>query len=101
KPDYAEAHYNRGNALRDLHRHAEAVNGFERAIALRPDYASAHWNLADCRLMLGDFARGWEEYEWRWELEQRGHVKRDFEQPLWLGSPSVAGRTVLLHSELG
>ena len=101
RPDYAEAHYNRGNALRELHRHAEAVQGYERAIAQKPDYASAHWNLADCRLLLGDFVLGWEEYEWRWKLEQREHVKRDFEKPLWLGTEPVAGRTVLLHSELG
>jgi tetratricopeptide (TPR) repeat protein len=98
-PDYAEAYYHRGNALRDLHRHVEAVDSYERALALKPDYASAHWNLADCRLLLGDFARGWEEYEWRWKLEQR--ARRDFPQPLWLGTPKVEGRTILLHSEFG
>jgi tetratricopeptide (TPR) repeat protein len=101
KPDYAEADYNRGNALRDLHRHTEAAASYGRALALKPDYASAHWNLADCRLLLGDFARGWEEYEWRWKLEQREKGWRDFLQPLWLGAPSVEGRTMLLHSERG
>ena len=101
KPDYAEAYYNRGNALRELHRHLEAVDSFERAIALRPDYASAHWNLADCHLLLGDFARGWKEYEWRWRLEQRETGRREFPQPLWLGARPVSGQAVLLHSELG
>ena len=101
KPGYAEAHYNRGNALRDLHRHPEAVASYERAIALAPDHASAHWNLADCRLLLGDFALGWKEYEWRWKLEQRETSRRHFPQPLWLGDQPVAGRTILLHSELG
>jgi tetratricopeptide (TPR) repeat protein len=101
KPEYAEGHYNRGNTLRDLHRHAEAVASYGRALALRPDYAAAHWNLADCRLLLGDFVRGWEEYEWRWKLEQRETGRRDFLQPLWLGAPSVKGRTMLLHCERG
>jgi tetratricopeptide (TPR) repeat protein len=101
KPDYAEAHYDRGNALRELHRHGEAIESFKRAIALRPDYASAHWNLADCHLLLGEFAPGWQEYEWRWKLEQREHAKRDFPRPLWLGEQPIAGQTVLLHSEFG
>jgi tetratricopeptide (TPR) repeat protein len=101
KPDYAEAYYNRGNALRELHRHVDAVASYERALALRPDYASAHWNLADCCLLLGDFARGWEEYEWRWKLAKREKGRRDFVQPLWLGAQPVKGLTILLHSELG
>jgi hypothetical protein len=101
KPDYAEAHYNRGNTLRDLHRHADAVQSFERAIALQPDYASAHWNLADCQLLLGNFALGWKEYEWRWRLNQRAASRREFAQPLWLGAQPVQGKTVLLHSEVG
>ena len=50
---------------------------------------------------MGDFARGWQEYEWRWKLEQRDNGRRDFQQPLWLGSETLEGRTILLHSELG
>lgn len=100
-PAYAEAFYHRGNALRELNRHEEAIASYERALGLRPDYAAAHWNLADCCLLLGNFARGWEEYEWRWKLEHRDGGRRDFQQPLWLGEPSLAGRTVLLYSEMG
>jgi tetratricopeptide (TPR) repeat protein len=99
-PDHADAWYNRGNAQRELHHHAEAAESYERAIALEPGHASAHWNLADCRLILGDFARGWEQYEWRWRLAARAHARREFVQPLWRGEP-IAGRTILLHAELG
>src|SRR5262249_41689414 len=35
---------NRGNALRDLKRHAEALASYDKAIALKPDYAEAHYN---------------------------------------------------------
>jgi tetratricopeptide (TPR) repeat protein len=101
KPDYAEAFYNRGNAFRDLNRTKEAIGSYERAIALVPNHASAHWNLADCRLMMGDFALGWQEYEWRWKLAQNDGGRRNFEQPLWLGTPGLKDRTILLHSELG
>jgi tetratricopeptide (TPR) repeat protein len=101
KPDYADAWYSRGNALRELHRHADAAESYERAIAIDPAHASAHWNLADCRLLLGDFARGWKEYEWRWKLERRDATERDFPQPLWLGEETLQDRTILLHAELG
>ena len=100
-PRYAEAFYNRGNALRDLNRHAEAIVSYERALALKPDYAAAHWNLADCCLLLGDFARGWQEYEWRWKLERNQNFQSDFQRPLWLGAEPLEGRTILLHAELG
>ena len=100
-PDLAEAHYNRGNALRELHRHRDAIASYERALALKPDHASAHWNLADCLLLTGEFARGWQHYEWRWKLADRRDSARDFSAPLWLGAQPLAGKTILLHSELG
>ena len=76
-------------------------SSFERAIHRRPDHAAAHWNLADCRLLLGDFERGWQEYEWRWKRDQREIKQREFPQPRWSGAEALAGRTILLHSELG
>jgi Glycosyltransferase family 9 (heptosyltransferase) len=54
-----------------------------------------------CRLLIGDFARGWREHEWRWETAQLRMVKRRFSQPLWTGADDLAGRTVLLHAEQG
>lgn len=66
KPDYAEPHCNRGNALKSLNRLREALACYELAIQIRPDYAEAHWGLSVCSLLLGDFARGWAEHEWRW-----------------------------------
>jgi Flp pilus assembly protein TadD len=98
---FADAWYTRGNALRELYRHGDAAESFERAIALDPDHASAHWNLADCRLVLGDFARGWEQFEWRWRLPSRGQALRQFTQPQWTGAEPLEGRTILLHAELG
>ena len=42
KPDYAEAHINLGNALKDQGRLAEAEAMYRRAIDLKPDFAKAH-----------------------------------------------------------
>ena len=59
RPDYAEALYNRGVTLHELKRFEEALASYDRALTLRPDYAEAHQNEALCRLLIGDFGRGW------------------------------------------
>jgi hypothetical protein len=52
-------------------------------------------------LTLGDFTRGWKQYEWRWKASAFARQRRSFRQPLWLGHEAVAGETVLLHAEQG
>jgi tetratricopeptide (TPR) repeat protein len=101
RPDYAEAFVNRGVTLHELKRFEGALASYDRAIALRPDYAQAHFNEAVCRMLIGDFDRGWQKLEWGWETEQLKNAKRTFSQPLWLGSDEIAGKTVLLHGVHG
>jgi tetratricopeptide (TPR) repeat protein len=104
RPGYVEACNNRGNALRELKRLDEALASYQGALALRPDYAPAHWNEAIWRLLMADFDRGWEKYEWRWELADElwgvGSTPT-FAQPAWDGSGDIAGKTILLHAEQG
>jgi len=101
RPDYAAAHLNAGNILQDLLRHQDALACYQHAEQLQPDYAEAHLNEGLCRLTLGDFALGWEKYEWRWASATHRALRRDFQQPLWLGQTSLQGKTVLLHAEQG
>jgi tetratricopeptide (TPR) repeat protein len=101
RPDYAEAFVNRGVTLHELKRFDEALASYDRAIALRPDYAQAHYNEAVCRMLTGDFDRGWQKLEWGWDTERLKNLKRKFSQPLWLGSDEIAGKTVLLHGVHG
>jgi len=84
KPDYAESFSNRGNALVHLKRFREALASYDRAISLDPCYALAHFNRSVCWLLLGEFNRGWKEYEWRWDIGKYGH-KPSFEMPIWSG----------------
>jgi tetratricopeptide (TPR) repeat protein len=101
RPDHAEAIANRGATLHDIKRYDEALESYQRALALRPDFADAHYNEAICRLLLGDFDRGWKKHEWRWQTAQLRNAKRNVPQPLWLGSEEIEGRTILLHAEQG
>ena len=46
RPDDATAAFNLGVALEDLGRDAEAIEAYERAVALDPTHADAYFNLA-------------------------------------------------------
>ena len=89
---------NLGNALREVGRVDEAAETLQHAIQLQPDYAEAHWDLAAIRLLQGDFARGFAEYEWRWR--RADFPPRQFTAPLW-GGERLTGRTLLVHAEQG
>lgn len=100
RPDYVDALLNRGLALSALNRHAEAAACYARVLALEPEHAEAHYCESLHRLLTGDFARGWQEYEWRWRVRDAEAAPRHA-QALWLGREDLAGRTILLHAEQG
>ncbi len=100
-PGQASALNKRGNALVSLGRIAEALDCYDRALATNRDLAESHFNRAACRLLAGDFERGWEEYEWRWRMPGFEKEKPRLQLPRWLGEEDIAGRTILLHAEQG
>jgi len=99
-PGLAEAHLNRGNALRDLGRLTEGIASYRDALAHQPDSVDAHFNLALALLAAGDFEAGWREHEWRWKTEKLKPFSRDFDQPLWDGSP-LGTKSLLVWNEQG
>jgi tetratricopeptide (TPR) repeat protein len=101
RPDDAAAYNNKGVALYELRRFDEALACLDRAIALSPAFADAHLHQAMCRLALGDFARGWTQFEWRWRTPQYQDGRRHQDKPLWQGREALEGRTIVLHSEQG
>jgi tetratricopeptide (TPR) repeat protein len=101
QPDYAEAHNNLGSVLNDQGRIEEAIASYRRAHEIKPDFAQAHWNESMCRLLLGDFAEGWKQYEWRRLTVPCQASQRHFTQPQWVGIESLQGKTLLLHAEQG
>jgi len=100
RPDYTEAFIDRSTLMMHMRRFEEAHADVARALAIAPDYPEAHFCAAAYRLLTADFARGWEEYEWRWKVKEAGKP-RTFVQPLWLGREDLAGKAILLHAEQG
>lgn len=98
RPDYAEAYNNLAITYAQLEDSQAAMKAFDQSLFLRPDYPEAHMNRGLQHLLLGDFKRGWADYEWRWHeklLKPRyAHLKR------WDGS-NVVGKRVLLYYEQG
>ncbi len=100
-PGQVKALNSRGRALQALNRHADALASFDKAIALQKDYADAQLNRALSLLTLGDLARGFAQYEWRWQRTGMRDTRRGYGKPLWLGEYPPARKTILLHAEQG
>lgn len=101
QPDLAEAWIGRGNVLAGTRRYGEAIECFLKAQHISPELGEAHYNEGFYRLLLGDYERGWEQYEARWNTTQATSLKNNFSQPLWRGESSIANKTILLHAEQG
>jgi tetratricopeptide (TPR) repeat protein len=99
RPDLADAHNNFANMLGRLGRHTEALTAYQEAIRLRPEYAEAYTNRSFIQLLLGNFAEGWQGYDWRWKCKKTPAIVAT-DLPVWDGTP-LKGRTILLQEEQG
>ena len=81
-------------------RYAEAMDCYDRAIALDPAYLPSYLNRAAIWLLEEDYARGWQEYERRLANAELAPLHQRFGQPTWDGAP-LAGRRILVYAEQG
>jgi tetratricopeptide (TPR) repeat protein len=103
KPVFPEAVYNLGNSLERQGKFREALRCYDELLRLLPNatgdlVGKAHWIRSLLWLLLGDFDKGWPEYEWRWA--RPGIAPRTFRQPVWDGS-DLRGRRIFLYAEQG
>jgi len=98
-PGDVHCHHNLGV----LHYHRleldAAIASAERALAIDPDFAGAHFGIAEASLLRGDFARGWEEYEWRMKLANAPQLLPPTDRPQWDGSPLTDGILLLIADQ--
>ena len=97
-PDSAEGESNLGMALLAQDKFEAALQLFENVLERHPDHIDSHYNLADTLMMLGDYPRGFREYEYRWK--RKDAQKFPLEKPRWEGE-SLVGKTLLLVCEQG
>src|SRR5205807_2090392 len=90
-PDFWAAWNNAGITLTQLGCFEGALGAFDRALTLQPDKAETHRNRAMALLSMGDYRRGWPEYEWR--MRCPGSSSRRPAGPRWDGS-DLGGKTI-------
>jgi len=92
EPENAQAYNSLGFVASRQRQPYEAITCFERAIDLQPNFAQAHVNLGMGLLQVGDYPRGFSEYEWR---SQNGfHCPH----PKWDGQP-IPEKTLLIYTD--
>jgi hypothetical protein len=100
RPHDANAHYNRGIVLQELGDLDGSIAALRAAVALAPRHAGAHFELAEALLLRGDFADGWEEYEWRFDVAGAAPLMPNAPAaPKWTGEPMPDGRLLLVADQ--
>ncbi len=98
KPDYKDACLYLGNAHKSLLKMDKAIEYLSMAVKDEPGYDIARMNRALTLLLIGDYNKGWPEYEHR--LLNKNYPRRAFPHPKWNGEP-LNGKTILIHTEQG
>ena len=96
--NHAEAHNSLGHCYVSTHRPELALECYDAAIAADQKYPVAHFNRACAYLKMGDYEKGWEEYEWRWKMPNFRPL--NCPQPKWTGE-DISEKTLLVHTEQG
>jgi hypothetical protein len=97
-PHHPSAYHGLGKALLDQLRLEEAEHAFGEAIALEEVPALAQYHLGLCRLLRGEYARGWIGWEKRLDVPAFGHPR--YAIPRWTGG-KPPGRRLLVVAEQG
>ena len=103
-PESAELWYQYGAFLTDQAEHEKAVKAYLTALKYQPSMATAHYNLSLAYLTLGQYAKGFSEYEYRWQCNKSFREARDkFVSPgkkYWQGE-SLKDKKILVFNEQG
>ena len=98
-PDNVLALNNLATVLRSRALPEDAIALFDRALQHAPGDGQITFNRSLARLTTGDFARGWADYEKRFERQVPVPLP-PHDLPLWRGEP-LEGRQLLVQAEQG
>ncbi|QBP73585.1 glycosyl transferase family 8 [Herbaspirillum huttiense] len=89
-----------GLSLRQQGHIAQACEIQQRLVDTAPGNVDLRFDLAETLLLKGDYARGWQHYQYRYSLDHTRHMDRKVKAPLWKGQ-AMPGKTLLIHDEQG
>lgn len=98
-PEDAPAAYNLGVVHYDRLEIDQAIGAMRRALTLDPSQAAAHFELAEGLLLTGQFAEGWQEYEYRFSLPGVPRLLPSNDKPQWDGKPMPDGTLMLIGDQ--
>jgi tetratricopeptide (TPR) repeat protein len=102
RPNHIDAINNSGMLLARLGRFKEALICYDRSLSIKSDQPQALYNRSLIRLALGDWIRGFQEFESRWNTAPLNKARLAGLGPLWLGGDDDLNRkTILLYHEQG
>ncbi len=101
----ASNHANIGITYKNLTMYEEAKDALENAIAINPGFVNAHFDLATTYLLMGEYEKGFGEYEWRFKKEEMSSLFFDLsdvlKKPRFELDMETEDKTLLLYSEQG
>jgi tetratricopeptide (TPR) repeat protein len=77
----------------------ESIACARRALTLDSSAAGPHFQLAEALLLLGEFAQGWEEYEWRFKIPGAPPLMPPTGRPQWDGAPLREAKLLLIADQ--
>jgi tetratricopeptide (TPR) repeat protein len=102
QPNHIDAINNSGMILARLGRFKEALSCYDRSLSIKSDQPQATYNRSLVRLALGDWIRGFQEFESRWNTAPLNKTRLTGLGPLWLGGDEDLNRkTILIYHEQG
>lgn len=92
----------KGSVLDGLGKYEESIECYRTAIKENPDCADAHLSFAFNLLLTKQFEEGWNEFEWRFQMNNPSFkaLMNSLNKPFWDGSP-LENRKLLVFIEQG
>jgi len=92
--------YNTAYTFKKIGRMDDAMLFYNAALEQDPEYPEARFSRGLAYLVMGDFEKGWPEYEWRWKRPGYPPM-RPLTEPLVDPNVDLNGKLVYLYSEQG
>lgn len=99
-PDDAATWLSLGAVLACQGLRQDSMAAYDRAVELAPDDKTKLFERASAKLLLGDFATGWADYEYRWTTDKLKAERPNLPGREWKGE-DLAGKTLFVFGEQG